>query len=98
MYIVTVIFDAVSGRADALEDALIAQAENSLRGEAACLRFDVAKDTAKPGRFFLYEIYENEAAFDAHLQTPHFLEFNKKTAEMVASKTVDRWAMVRATA
>jgi quinol monooxygenase YgiN len=97
MYIVTVIFDAVSGQADALQDALIAQAENSLRGEAACLRFDVAKDPAKPGRFFLYEIYESEAAFNAHLQTPHFLNFNEKTAEMVANKTVDRWAMVRAT-
>lgn len=97
MYIVTVIFDAVSGRADALEDALIAQAENSLRGEAACLRFDVAKDPAKPARFFLYEIYENEAAFDTHLKTPHFLDFNEKTAEMVANKTVDRWVMVRAT-
>ncbi|MGF1620879.1 MAG: putative quinol monooxygenase [Rhodomicrobiaceae bacterium] len=97
MYVVTVVFDAVSGRADALEDALIAQAENSLREEAGCLRFDVARDAAKPGRFFLYEIYENESAFDAHLQTPHFLDFSEKTAEMVANKTVDRWAMVRAT-
>jgi quinol monooxygenase YgiN len=57
----------------------------------------VARDAAKPERFFLYEIYENEAAFDAHLQTPHFRDFSEKTAEMVVNKTADRWSMIRAT-
>jgi len=96
MYVVTVVFDAVSGREDALQEALTAQAENSLREEKGCLRFDVAKDARKEGRFFLYEIYETEAAFESHLKTPHFIDFDQKTAEMVANKTADRWSMVRA--
>ena len=38
----------------------------------------------------LYEIYDDAAAFDAHLATPHFAIFNEATAPLVASKTVHR--------
>lgn len=97
MYAVTVHFDAVSGRAEALERALLVQAETSLREEAECLRFDVAKDPANDCRFLLYELYENEAAFESHLKSAHFLSFNEKTAELVANRNIERWVMLRGT-
>ncbi len=97
MYVISVVFEAVSGRSEALEEALLVQSENSLREELACLRFDVARDPAKDGRFFLYEIYEDEAAFDAHTQTPHYKSFSEKTAALIASKTVERWNLISET-
>ena len=39
-------------------------------------------------RDLLYELYDDEAAFRAHLATPHFLQFNEQTAPWVASKSV----------
>ena len=35
----------------------------SVRDEAGCRQFDVAQDASKPEQFFLYEIYDDEAAF-----------------------------------
>ena len=97
MYVISVVIEAVSGRSEALEEALLLQSENSLREELACLRFDVARDPAKNGRFFLYEVYEDEAAFEAHRQTPHYKSFSEKTAETIASKTVERWNLISET-
>ena len=52
--------------------AITAQAAASLEREPGCLQFDVCIDTADPNRVLLYEVYEDEAAFDAHGRTPHF--------------------------
>lgn len=40
---------------------------------------------------FLYEVYDDRAAFQAHLTSVHFLEFDAQTASMVAGKTVQFW-------
>ena len=37
---------------------------------------------------FLYEVYDDRAAFDAHLSTPHFKSFDAATAGMIRSKKV----------
>ena len=39
-----------------------------------------------PAAIFLYEVYDDRAAFDAHLATSHFLEFNVLTAPWLADK------------
>ena len=52
--------------------AITAQAAASLEREPGCLQFDVCIDTADPNRILLYEVYEDEAAFDGHGRTPHF--------------------------
>ena len=97
MYVIAVLFEAVPGQGEALEEALLRQAENSLREEDGCLRFDVARDPATEGRFFLYEIYEDEAAFDAHGKTPYYKSFREKIADMIASRTVERWRLISGT-
>ncbi len=94
MFVITVFVEAVAGREDALEDALLTHAQNTLREEAACLRFDVAKDAGRKGRLFLYEIYEDEAAARAHTELPHYQSYSVKTADMIASKTIERWALI----
>ena len=43
---------------------------------------------ARADRILLYEIYDDRAAFDAHIKTPHFLAFDEASAPLVADKTV----------
>ena len=68
-----------------------ANADASVRNEPGCRRFDVvvSKDDAR--RILLYEIYDDRAAFDAHLKTPHFDVFNRESAALVISKTVAQY-------
>ena len=42
------------------------------RQEPGCRQFFVSRSEDNPDRFFLYEEYDDEAAFDAHRETPHF--------------------------
>lgn len=65
---------------------MLANARASLADEPGCLQFDVLTDPARPGEVFLYELYDDRAAFDAHLASAHFLRFREAVAEMIAEK------------
>jgi (4S)-4-hydroxy-5-phosphonooxypentane-2,3-dione isomerase len=52
--------------------AIEANATASVRDEPGCFRFDVVQDRDDPDHFFLYEVYTDEAAFEAHRSAPHF--------------------------
>ena len=67
---------------------IIENAPLSLANEAGCHQFDVCRDPADPSLFFLYELYEDEAAFRSHLRSAHFLAMNALTTPWVAAKTV----------
>jgi quinol monooxygenase YgiN len=94
MYVVTVHFQARKGQEQAFLEAMKQQARNSLEREDACLQFDVCTAPGDPGHIFLYEVYSDEAAFQAHLETAHFHEFNEATADWLESKQVDTWHRV----
>ncbi len=93
MYVVTVVFEIAAGSEEAFRSAVQQQAENSLTREAACRRFDVCFDPERKGRVFLYEIYDDRAAFDLHMASDHFADFDGKVADMVESKTVETWRL-----
>ena len=40
-------------------------------------------------RVFLYEIYDDRAAFDAHLASPHFRAFDAEVGPWVQDKQVE---------
>ena len=88
MFVVTVIFELKPGCAGEFEPAMLAQARNSLEAEPDCVQFDVCRHPERAEEFFLYEIYGDRAAFDAHLASPHFKRFDATVTPMVASKTV----------
>ncbi|HEX4273367.1 MAG TPA: putative quinol monooxygenase [Rhizomicrobium sp.] len=67
------------------------QAKDSLEREPACRRFDIGSDATDPRKIFLYEIYDDAAAFDMHLASPHFQSFNAQTQDWIESKIVERW-------
>jgi len=69
-------------------------ARASVKNEKGCSRFDVCADPKDANRILLYEIYDDRAAFDAHVKTPHFLAFNDASAALVAEKTVSEYDLV----
>jgi autoinducer 2-degrading protein len=74
----------------AFDAAIRANARASTRHEPGCRQFDVCRDPADATLFFLYELYDDEDAIQAHLQSPHFLQMNAATASWVDAKVVRR--------
>ena len=66
-------------RREAFMEAMLDDALHSVQDEPGCLRFDVLEDPDDPNRIFLYEVYRDEGALDAHRQAPHFLRWKHAT-------------------
>lgn len=96
MYVITVLFEVKPGHADDFHPAMTRQAQNSLSLETGCHRFDVCTDPADRHRVFLYEIYTDEAAFQAHLASAHFKTFDATVSHWVKSKQVSAWVLEQA--
>ena len=88
MYVVTVEFIAKPDHVEAFRRAMIENARASRAREPGCRQFDVCSDPADRAVVFLYEIYDDRAAFDAHLSSSHFRAFDERVREWVAKKTV----------
>lgn len=93
-FVITVEFRLLPG---CLGDFLKLVRENSRRSlaeELGCRRFDVL--SADHGvRVLLYEIYDDECAFDVHCQTPHFLDFDKASRNLYEAKIVQRYTLIQ---
>ncbi len=74
----------------AFQVAIVDNARASRETEPGCRQFDVCRDLAQPGLFMLYELYDDEAAVQAHLCSTHFLQMNQVTAGWVDRKSVWR--------
>ena len=72
----------------AFDSALAQNARLSRETEPGCKQFDVCRDSAEPALFYLYELYDNEAAIQAHLASAHYTSMNSQTVDWVASKSV----------
>jgi|SRR5579859_4550258 len=74
-----------------LREKFLAAAEDdsicSVRDEPGCVRFDVLQDNADPNHFFYYEVYRDEAAYQAHSQAPHYARWRAAAAEVLAEPT-----------
>lgn len=90
-FIVAVRFKVRAEHAEAFLARVQRQAADSLAVEEACRRFDVATAPGDGASVFLYEIYDDRAAFDAHLASAHFLAFDGEVGPWLESKTVEFW-------
>ena len=91
MYVVTVEFEIHSDHIDAFREQMFMQAKNSLDFEEECRQFDVCFDPEDKAKCFLYEKYDDRSAFDAHLASQHFKQFDKTVCDWLKSKTVKCW-------
>ncbi len=71
---------------DAFAEAITANAKASRETEPGCRQFDVCRDPADPSLFFLYELYDDEAAIHAHLRSAHFQQMDRLTAAGCAAR------------
>ncbi len=86
MYVVTVEFKVRPEFLLLFLPAMIANARASADTEAGCRQFDVCTDPLDAARIFLYELYDDRAAFEAHLATAHYKDFDLQTTPWVLSK------------
>jgi autoinducer 2-degrading protein len=70
MFVLVVSLRVKPGRDRQFLAAIEANAAASLRDEPGCRRFDVLRDNADVHHYLLYEVYDDEAAFQAHRNTP----------------------------
>ena len=94
MFVVAVTLIAKPDKAEAFRARVRRQAAESLDREPGCHRFDVCADPQTPGRIFLYELYSDEAAFKAHLDTRHFKSFDSDVVSLIEDKTVTTWTLL----
>ncbi|MCZ0963946.1 putative quinol monooxygenase [Paracoccus benzoatiresistens] len=95
MYAVTVTFTIAQDRMADFLPLMLENAQTSLAEEPGCHQFDVCTDPGLPDRVFLYELYDDRAAFETHLQSPHFRSFDAAVTAMFAEKSVACFAEVR---
>ena len=95
MFVVTVTFVIKPYEMARFMPLMSDNARQSLEDEPGCKHFDVCTSPDRPDEVFLYELYEDEAAFRRHLTLPHYLEFAERTAPFVAEKTVKTYTLLK---
>ena len=88
MYVVAVDFKVKPENIEAFMSEMIANARASVEHEPGCSQFDVCVDPNDKSKIFLYEIYDDRAAFEAHLATAHFKAFDRVSAPWLDGKAV----------
>lgn len=96
MYVITVDFTIHREHLAAFMPLMLENARISRETEPGCRRFDVCRDPVQPEYVFLYELYVDRAAFDAHLAAAHFKAFDGAVKAMVASKAVRAYELANA--
>ncbi len=86
MLCMAVFYTVGEGQEDAAAD-LLRQAQAASLTEPGCVNYQVSQDVDNPRRFLLYEVYDDQAALDAHKETPHYLDV---VAARVKPMVVDR--------
>jgi (4S)-4-hydroxy-5-phosphonooxypentane-2,3-dione isomerase len=93
-YVVAVDFTVQADRVADFKREILANAKQSVKDEPGCHQFDVCQDPKQSDKFFLYEIYEGEAGFNAHLATAHYKVFNEMTTPWVTGKLVRKLSLL----
>ena len=61
------------------------------RKEPGCKQFDVLVDPKDKTKVMLYEVYNDDKAFEAHQQTPHFKKYLAEAVPLLASRERAVW-------
>ncbi|MDM2836486.1 MULTISPECIES: antibiotic biosynthesis monooxygenase [Enterobacteriaceae] len=70
----------------AFRDVVLPEMTQSIKLEEGVLAMYATIDKANPNRWYFYEIYASEEAYQAHRLTPHFKQYIEQTAEMTTDK------------
>lgn len=73
---------AAPGKADELREGLEGLVEPTSQ-EAGYVNYDLHESVEEPGTFFFYENWESAEHLDAHLATPHLVDFAARIPELL---------------
>lgn len=68
------------------KNIVLPEMAQSLKVEKGVLAMYAGTDSQTPNRWYFYEIYASEEAYQLHRQTPHFRDYLRQTAHMSVSK------------
>ncbi|MDO5524012.1 MAG: putative quinol monooxygenase [Bacteroidia bacterium] len=87
--LVEFIFDET--KLDEAIDLLSELQMQTLENEEGCLVYDVLLSEEEPTKIFIYESYENEAAFKAHTNSAHYKEIlSKKLKPLIKQEKITK--------
>jgi quinol monooxygenase YgiN len=75
-------------RLDAYQAAVSEEIETSVRVEPGVLALYAVAEKDNPAHIRVLEIYADEDAYRAHLETPHFKKYKAATQDMVKHLTL----------
>jgi autoinducer 2-degrading protein len=93
LYINAVDIDVVQGQIGNYLAALKENAAASVH-EPGCHAFNIAVSQNDKNHVFIFEVYDNAAALDAHRQTDHFKKYATTTKDMVAKRDPHQLSLV----
>ena len=70
------------GKRETFIEVVREDAESTMANEEGNFQFSVVQDSEDPDRFFLFEVYRDEAALEAHRSMPHFLRYREAAADL----------------
>ena len=75
--VLTATVKALPGQEAVVRQALLELVQPS-RNESGCLCYNLHESKDEAGLFIFYEQWANQAAFNSHVETPHFLGLDAK--------------------
>jgi quinol monooxygenase YgiN len=88
LYINAVDIDVVPGQIETYLAAIKEVGAATIRTEPGCSEFDITVSQKDPNRVFIFEVYDNAAAVDAHLKTDHYKKYAATVKDIIAKREV----------
>jgi autoinducer 2-degrading protein len=88
--VILVEFRVKSHFAERFGKLISANAKASVEREPGCQRFDVLVRPEDPRQFWLYEVYDDDEAFDRHVQSRHFKIFAEAIKGQIEERSLWR--------
>jgi quinol monooxygenase YgiN len=73
---------------------LIGENARQSRQEPGCRVFDICAALGEENRIFLYEVYDDENAFEDHLRTAHYKTFAANDLRFLSKTRIEKFAML----
>lgn len=76
------------GKLEAFKAAVREEMRDALRLEPGVVAIYAVADKNDPNKLMFFEMYVDEAAYQIHRETPHFVKYFKTTKDMIADRVL----------
>ena len=81
-------FDVKPEHRDAFEEVIRSHAQRTKEAESGCVQFDVLIPQRDANKVFLFECYQDAAAFEVHGRSPILAETREKYKDMIENRRI----------